>query len=113
MDCTLNLCLPLHTRSGVPKPLPAKTRLQFNGAGILVTGGTSGLGAEAARVLAAQGAHVVIAGRYTEAGHQLAKELGEHASFVPTDVTDEKQVETAVATATYAHTASLRLQYGI
>ena len=71
----------------------------WEGAAALVTGGTSGLGAATVRALAADGAHVVIAGRSVEAGEQLAHELGNQATFVRTDVTDEDQVAAAVAMA--------------
>src|SRR4051812_6133363 len=70
---------------------------ELKNAGVLITGGTSGLGAETARVLAAEGAFVVIAGRNADAGKQLADELGDNASYVQTDVTDEDQVASAVS----------------
>ena len=72
----------------------------WNETGVLVTGGTSGLGAETVRRLAALGAHVVIAGRSEDAGKRLADEVG--ATFVRTDVTDERDVERAAAAAAEA-----------
>lgn len=71
-------------------------------AGILITGGTSGLGAETARTLAGLGAHVVIAGRSEEAGSRLAAGLGPTATYVRTDVADEAQVAAAVDAAAQA-----------
>lgn len=41
----------------------------LNGMNVIVTGGTSGLGAETARVLAAAGARVVAAGRHRGAAN--------------------------------------------
>ncbi len=64
----------------------------------LVTGGSSGLGAACVRRLAAAGAQIVIADINREAGEALAVELGRQARFVPTDVTDEASVKTAVST---------------
>ena len=72
---------------------------ELKNAGVLITGGTSGLGAETARAFAAEGAFVVIAGRNADAGKQLADELGDNASYVQTDVTDEDQVASAVSVA--------------
>ena len=72
----------------------------FNDSGVLITGGTSGLGAEAARAFAALGAHVVVAGRSADKGAAVAAEIG--GRFAATDVTDEEQVRAAVALATQA-----------
>jgi NAD(P)-dependent dehydrogenase (short-subunit alcohol dehydrogenase family) len=61
----------------------------------LVTGSTSGIGAAAARALAAAGAAVVVAGRRAEKGEEVAGAIrseGHEARFVRTDVTDEAQV---------------------
>lgn len=64
--------------------------------GALVAGGASGLGEATARTLAATGASVVIADLNAGKGEALAGELGENASFVETDVTDEAAVSAAV-----------------
>lgn len=52
----------------------------------VVTGGGQGMGAAEVRLLAAAGAHVVIADIQEEPGRALAAELGERARFVRTDV---------------------------
>ncbi len=71
--------------------------MDINGASAIVTGGASGIGAAAARQLAAKGAVVVIADLNAEAGEALAKEIG--GAFVTVDVTDTEQIQTAVDTA--------------
>lgn len=66
----------------------------------LVTGGASGLGAATVRELIKRGAKaVVIADKAVEPGQALAKELGERAHFLATDVTSEADVQAAVALA--------------
>lgn len=57
----------------------------------LVTGAASGLGEAIARRYAAEGAAVVLADIDRAAGEALAAELGETASFVALDVTQEDQ----------------------
>jgi len=47
----------------------------------LITGGTSGIGADTARLFSEEGARVVIVGRSEEKGANLADELGEECSF--------------------------------
>lgn len=65
----------------------------------VITGGTSGIGAAAARLFAAEGATVVIAGRRKDEGDRLAAELslvaaeGATAEFVRTDVCAEADVQ--------------------
>jgi len=71
--------------------------MRIDGTSALVAGGASGLGAATARRLAAGGAEVTIADIDERAGQALAGELG--AAFVACDVTDEAQVEAAVAAA--------------
>ena len=63
----------------------------------LVTGGSSGLGAAAARLLVAQGGKVVLADVQPESGEKLAAELG--CRFVFCDVTKEDDAQNAVAAA--------------
>jgi NAD(P)-dependent dehydrogenase (short-subunit alcohol dehydrogenase family) len=65
----------------------------------LVTGGSSGLGEACVRRLVAAGANVVIADVNSEAGDELAEELGENTYFVYTDVTGEESVRGTVGTA--------------
>lgn len=62
----------------------------------IVTGAGSGLGAATARRLASLGARVVIADVNAEAGSTVARELGNVARFVVTDVADEASAQGAV-----------------
>ena len=64
----------------------------------LVTGGASGLGYAVAERLIRQGGRAVICDLSTSKGHEVAKELGDGAVFVPTNVTVESEVVTAVQT---------------
>jgi NAD(P)-dependent dehydrogenase (short-subunit alcohol dehydrogenase family) len=68
--------------------------VNLEGAGAIVAGGASGLGAATARLLTENGARVAIADLNEEAGQELAEELGGVA--FKTDVTDEDQVKAAV-----------------
>ncbi|MBB3294284.1 NAD(P)-dependent dehydrogenase, short-chain alcohol dehydrogenase family [Mitsuaria sp. PDC51] len=63
----------------------------------IVTGGASGLGEGTARMLAREGATVVIADLQVERGEALAKELG--GTFIKCDVSQEADAEAAVAVA--------------
>jgi len=60
----------------------------------IVTGGASGLGEATARLLAARGAHVVVADLKAETGEALAKEIG--GTFVQCDVTNTDQIIAAI-----------------
>jgi NAD(P)-dependent dehydrogenase (short-subunit alcohol dehydrogenase family) len=73
--------------------------VRIEGNGALVAGGASGLGAATVRRLVADGANVVIADLNEDAGRALAGELGEQATFVATDVTDERGVADAASAA--------------
>jgi len=68
--------------------------MDINGVSALVTGGASGIGAAAARQLAARGARVVVADLNAEKGGALAEEIG--GSFAPVDVTSTEQIQAAV-----------------
>jgi len=70
--------------------------MNVKGQAVIVTGGASGLGAATARALAAAGAHVVVADLKDDDGRALAAEVGDHARFVRTDVTDEASATAAV-----------------
>jgi len=74
--------------------------MRIEGNGALVAGGASGLGEATVLRLHAGGAHVVIADMNEHRGRALADELGERATFVPADVTDESAVQGAVHAAT-------------
>ncbi|SDI26316.1 NAD(P)-dependent dehydrogenase, short-chain alcohol dehydrogenase family [Sinosporangium album] len=80
--------------------------MDLNGAGAIVTGGASGLGAATARELAGHGAKVVIADLGEEKGKALADEIG--GVFVKCDVSDEDQVQ-ALVDAAVASGAPLRV----
>ncbi|WP_028936992.1 SDR family NAD(P)-dependent oxidoreductase [Pseudonocardia spinosispora] len=62
----------------------------------IVTGGTSGLGAETAALFARRGVTVVIAGRRQEEGERTAARLGPSVHFHRTDVARETQVRELV-----------------
>ena len=62
----------------------------------LVTGGASGLGAAAARLLVREGGFVVVADVDRGAGESIGVELGRAGQFALTDVTSEKDGKGAV-----------------
>ena len=70
--------------------------MDLTDAGAIVSGGASGLGEATVRRLHAAGAHVVVADLNAEKGEALVADLGERASFVEVNVTDEDAVQTAV-----------------
>jgi NAD(P)-dependent dehydrogenase (short-subunit alcohol dehydrogenase family) len=73
--------------------------MKIAGSTALVTGGASGLGAATVRRLAAGGARVVVADITAETGEALARELGDNAVFVKTDVSDADSMQQAVRAA--------------
>jgi NAD(P)-dependent dehydrogenase (short-subunit alcohol dehydrogenase family) len=62
----------------------------------IVTGGATLIGEAVVRVLAQAGVRVVIAD-ISEDGAAVADRVGERARFIPTDVTDDRQIEQCVA----------------
>jgi short-subunit dehydrogenase len=63
---------------------------------VLVTGASSGVGEAAARQFAAEGARVLLVARTASALDAIAKEIGEQAIAIPTDVSDGEQVQALV-----------------
>lgn len=63
----------------------------------VITGASSGIGEATARLLVAEGMHVVLAARRLDRIERLAKELGDMATAVQTDVTDSWQVQALFA----------------
>ena len=76
--------------------------MQLDGASALVAGGASGLGEATTRALHRGGASVVIADLDAEKGDALAAELGDRATFVEANVTEEEPVKAAVDAAAAA-----------
>src|ERR1700694_1638686 len=72
-------------------------RLEGRRAGI--TGAARGIGEETALLFVREGASVVIADVDDDRGKRIADEFGERARFVHTDVSQEQDVEAAVALA--------------
>ncbi|CAM9445635.1 unnamed protein product, partial [Phaeothamnion confervicola] len=68
--------------------------MDIKGASAIVTGGASGIGAAAARRLAALGAKVVIADLQEEKGNALADEIG--GAFAKVDVSKTEDIINAV-----------------
>jgi NAD(P)-dependent dehydrogenase (short-subunit alcohol dehydrogenase family) len=73
--------------------------MEIAGIVAVVTGGASGLGLATATRLAHSGARVVILDLPSSAGALIAKELGDSVTFAAADVTDEGQVQEALAAA--------------
>ena len=71
--------------------------MDITGSTAIVTGGASGIGAAAVRLLAAQGATVVIADLQAEKGEALAEEV--KGVFAQVDVTNTDQIKAAVEAA--------------
>lgn len=69
--------------------------MELQGQRVLVTGGTAGIGRETARLLAREGAEVIVSGRDAERGAKTVAELeadGGRASYVAADLADLESV---------------------
>jgi NAD(P)-dependent dehydrogenase (short-subunit alcohol dehydrogenase family) len=79
---------------------------RLDGKVAMISGAGTGIGREAAKMFAREGAQVVIAElnpQLGEATEALVRDAGGDATFVRTDVTDEAQVANAVDTAVSAY----------
>ena len=63
---------------------------------VVITGATSGIGLEIARLSVSEGANVVISGRRENEGKKIASQLGEKCRFITCDVLHEDQICTLV-----------------
>jgi NAD(P)-dependent dehydrogenase (short-subunit alcohol dehydrogenase family) len=68
-----------------------------SGKTVLITGASAGIGAEAARAFAAEGARVCLMARNADACLRLAEEIGHGALALPGDVADPDALPQAVA----------------
>ena len=66
---------------------------------IIITGASSGIGEETARVLAANGAKVVLSARREDKLKKLADEIGGNAAYLASDVTNLEDMNAVVALA--------------
>jgi len=71
-------------------------KVDLNGKVALVTGAAKGIGQATARILAANGAHVIIADLDEEAAKQTAEEI-QGSTAIKFDVSDENAVDTGLA----------------
>lgn len=66
---------------------------------VIITGASSGIGAETARVLARNGAKVVLSARREERLKKLADEIGENAVYLKSDVSSMEDMKALAALA--------------
>ncbi|OBJ08676.1 short-chain dehydrogenase [Mycobacterium sp. 1482292.6] len=62
----------------------------------VITGGTAGIGMESARLLASEGATVIVTGRNPVRGAQAVALIGPNARFIQTDMADLESVNSLV-----------------
>ncbi len=72
---------------------------RFDGTVALISGGARGMGASHVRGLVAEGARVVAGDILDDEGTALAEDLGDDATYIHLDVTDEEDWKTAISVA--------------
>jgi meso-butanediol dehydrogenase/(S,S)-butanediol dehydrogenase/diacetyl reductase len=96
---TLHAALRELERSGRADDTKERTMTQdFAGKVAIVTGGSTGMGAAAVRLMVDRGGSVVIADINVADGEALARELGEAVAFVRCDVTSLADTEALIKT---------------
>lgn len=75
-----------------PVDTAATRRDSLRGRVAVITGSTSGIGEATARLFAAEGARVVVAGRDERRGEAVARDLGDRGVFHRADVTREADI---------------------
>src|SRR2546423_1265590 len=75
----------------------------LDGVAAFVTGGGTGIGLACAQTIVDEGGSVTIAGRRTEGLEAAASSLGDRATWVACDVTDNESVVKTVETAVERH----------
>lgn len=88
-------------------------RMKLAGRWVLVTGASSGLGREMARVLARRGANLIVVGRRLERLQELQHELSVKVLPVAADLAKLSDVDRVVATATEAGVYAAILNAGV
>ena len=73
--------------------------MDFEGKHIAITGASSGIGLETARILAQRGASVTLIARRAEQLEEAAKELGDKAAWAAADVGEREQLDAALDSA--------------
>ena len=71
-------------------------QLPLEGKVAIVTGASQGLGADIAKVLADDGASVVLVGRGAEAGSAVAARIGSRAVFFEADITADEAIDRCI-----------------
>lgn len=74
----------------------ARLKKELQGLHVMITGASSGIGAETARMFIARGARVFACGRSLDKLEQLQQELGERLSVYRLDVRDEQAVQETI-----------------
>lgn len=74
--------------------------MSLEGQKILITGGNSGIGFEAAKAFIALGAQVIIAARRSHKTEMALHALGSSASHIPVDLADLTSVRQLATTST-------------